>query len=218
MIVAAGKGTRMGASENKVFLKINEKTVLEHTVDAFFKCDEIDEIIIVTGKEDIKRCEELFPTPNKTLKVVCGGKERKNSVYNGIMASSGDIVAIHDGARALISEDLVHNAVVECKKYKAAALGVVAKDTIKIISEDGFIKETLDRKHTCQIQTPQVFDKDLIIKAHQMGENFEATDDCVLVEKIGIKVKIVQGSYENIKITTPEDMLLAEKILNSRIK
>ncbi len=218
IIAAAGKGTRMGAKENKVFLKINEKTVLEHTVLAFLNCPEIEEIIIVTGKEDIKRCEELFSDFKKPIKIVCGGKTRKESVYNGIVASECEIVAIHDGARALITPELITKVIKECKTYKAATLGVVAKDTIKIVSDDGFIKETPDRNYTYQIQTPQVFERKLIIKAHRENENFNATDDSSLVEKMGIKVKVVSGSYENIKLTTIEDMLIAKEILNSREK
>ena len=216
IIAAAGKGTRMGGSENKVFLKILGKTVLEHTVDAFFRCSEIEEIIIVTGKEDIDRCRELFKKSPKPVKVVCGGETRQKSVYNGIVEAKGDIVAIHDGARALIEPELIKKAIDECKICSAAALGVNVKDTIKIISKDGFIINTPEREFTYQIQTPQVFSRDLILKAHKEGENFAVTDDCALVERLGIPVKAVAGSYENIKLTTPEDMILAEGIMKKR--
>lgn len=216
IIVAAGRGRRMGASENKVFLKLLGRTVIEHTVAVFEKCRDIDEIIVVTGKEDILRCKNLLKRTAKQLKIIAGGETRQQSVYNGIQAAEGDIVAIHDGARPLVTPELVSQAVDACRKYKAAALGVPAKDTIKLADADGFIEKTLERSRTYNIQTPQVFDKELIKKAHENGKDTEATDDCMLAEADGARVKIVDGSYENIKLTTPEDMTAAEAILEKR--
>lgn len=216
IIVAAGRGTRMGASENKVFLKIKDKSILEYTVETFEECCDIDEIIIVTGECDIDRCKTIFAECKKPLKVVSGGDTRQQSVYNGILASKGEIVAIHDGARALITSQIIADTVLECRKYKAAAAGVMSKDTIKIITDDGFIKETTDRNRTYQIQTPQTFERQLILEAHERGKNVQVTDDCALAEALGIPVKVVSGSYENIKITTPEDIAIAEGILEKR--
>lgn len=216
IIVAAGRGTRMGASENKVFLKIKDKCILEYTVEAFEECRDIDEIIIVTGDCDIDRCKAVFAECKKPLKIVSGGDTRQQSVYNGILASEGEIVAIHDGARALITSEIIGDTIAECKKYKAAAVGVMSKDTIKIITDDGFIKETTDRNRTYQIQTPQTFERQLILSAHEKGRDVQVTDDCALAEALGIPIKVVTGSYENIKITTPEDMVIAEGILEKR--
>lgn len=216
IIVAAGRGRRMGKDINKVFLKIKGKEILKYTVDTFLECSSIDEIVVVTGKEDISFCEEMFSDAKKSIKVVAGGETRQESVYNGIIAASGDIVAIHDGARALITKELVSSAVEDAKTYGASALGVVAKDTIKLSDEEGFIKETLDRSHTYQIQTPQVFKREEIKRAHEIYGEKEVTDDCALAEMMGIRIKITQGSYENIKITTPEDLLSAEGILSKR--
>lgn len=216
IIVAAGKGERMRAGINKVFLRIGKRTVLEHTVNAFLKCDKIDEIIIVTSNEYINQCKEMFPECEKNIKVVSGGETRQRSVYNGICAANGDVVTIHDGARALISPEEITRVVEEGIRSGAAALGVPAKDTVKIIDDDKYVKETPERKFVYQIQTPQVFKKELIKKAHEVKSSIEATDDCMLAEAIGIKVKVIDGSYENIKLTTPEDMLFAEMILKCR--
>ena len=216
IIVAAGKGERMRAGINKVFLSIGKRTVLEHTVNAFLKCDKIDEIIIVTSNEYINQCKEMFPECEKNIKVVPGGETRQQSVYNGICAANGDVVAIHDGARALISAEEITRVAEEGIRSGAAALGVPAKDTVKIIDDDKYIKETPERRFVYQIQTPQVFKKELIKKAHEAKRSIEATDDCMLAEAIGIKVKVIDGSYENIKLTTPEDMLFAEMILKCR--
>lgn len=216
IIVAAGRGTRMGAAENKVFLKIYDKTILEYTTEAFLKCADIDEIVIVTGSRDVKRCCGMFKNVGKPVKVVSGGETRQQSVCNGIMAADGDIAAIHDGARALITPQLISQAVGACRQFGAAALGVMSKDTVKLADKEGFIERTLDRSYTYQIQTPQVFECDIIKKAHKENMTGLATDDCALVETMGIAVKIVEGSYENIKITTPEDMLVAEAILKQR--
>jgi len=216
IIVAAGRGTRMGATLNKVFLKLDRMTVLEHTVAAFLHCDDINEIVVVTGHDDMDRCRALFADAPKKIIIVEGGQTRQESVYHGILASNGDMVAIHDGARALILPSLISQTIAECKMHGAAVLGVPAKDTIKLIDEDGFIQKTLDRDRTYQIQTPQTFSKELILSAHQKGNNLTVTDDAALMEELNIPVKMVFGSYENIKLTTPEDMSVAKAILKAR--
>lgn len=215
IIVAAGKGERMKAPINKVFLKIGNCTILEYTVNAFLNCKKIDEIIIVTGKKYIGQCKEIFLNSSKPIKVISGGATRQQSVYNGICASNGDFVAIHDGARALILPEDIENVVNAGMKYNAATLGVPSKDTIKIINDAKFINTTPERKYVYQIQTPQVFKKEFIKSAHEKCK-IEATDDCMLAEAYGAKIIVVDGSYENIKITTPEDMILAEIIMNNR--
>lgn len=218
IIVAAGKGSRMGAGENKVFLKIFDITVIEHTVNTFLDCDEIDEIVVVTGIDDINRCRKLFERVKKPLKIVQGGSTRQESVYNGIIDSVGDIIAIHDGARPLITPEMIKESVYMCRKYGAAAVGVPVKDTIKLIDEGGFIKETTKRECTYQIQTPQVFKREMIKEAHEKYKDVTATDDCMLAELMGEKIKLVEGSYENIKITTPEDLEVAKTIIKKRME
>ena len=214
IIVAAGNGTRMGGVKNKVFLKLGERTVIEYTLNAFLSCKEIDDIILVTRECDIELCKKF-----KDIKVIPGGKTRQESVYLGLSeAKNSDIVAIHDGARALVSSHSIEDAIKDAKIFGAAALGVSSKDTLKVIDDDGFIKETLDREKIYNIQTPQIFKTADIIKAHEKAikDNFIATDDCALYEKYIGKVKITKGSYDNIKLTTPEDMQVAENILKKR--
>ena len=216
IIAAGGKGTRMGADINKVYLKILGKEILVYTIEAFQKNKNVDEIIIVTGKNDIDRCNEIVKKYelSKVVTVVKGGTTRQKSVFNGIMASNGDIVAIHDGARPLISQGEIDAVINDCREYDAAAVGVSVKDTLKMVDENGFIASTIDRELVCSIRTPQVFKRNIIINAHEkaLTESFEATDDCGLVEFTGVKIKITTGSNDNIKVTTPEDIIFAEGI------
>lgn len=216
VIVAAGKGTRMGADKNKVFLELMGKTVLEHTIDVFEKSPIIDEIIVVTN--DIKECETLLSGYTKVSHIVLGGATRQESVNNGLVVAKGDYVAIHDGARALICEKEINSAISEAKKYGAAAVGVKSKDTLKKLDKNGFIQETVDREFIYNIQTPQVFKLKEIKKMHSLAKGDSFTDDCALAESFGTRIKMVEGSYDNIKITTPDDLEIAEKILKSRRK
>lgn len=218
VIVAAGTGSRMGAGYNKVYMPLLDKPVLRHTLCAFAKSDACDEVVIVTGKEDFERAKAAAEGVGIKYTLTEGGETRQQSVINGITAASGELVAVHDGARALISPELIKeviNAALECG---AAALGVMAKDTIKVSDKDGFITATVERSSAYQIQTPQVFMKDELIKAHKKAaeDGFVATDDCAVMERVGAKIKIVNGSYENIKLTTAEDMFTAEGILKGR--
>jgi 2-C-methyl-D-erythritol 4-phosphate cytidylyltransferase len=215
VIVAGGKGTRMGASVNKVFLELCGKPIIAHTVDAFEKNPLIDEIIVVTGKNDIKIATEILRKYSKISAIIEGGNERQQSVSNGINAASGDIIAIHDGARALIGQSEINSVINDCIKYGAAALGVPCKDTLKEADDNGFIRKTIDRSRTYQIQTPQVFKAEIIKELHKKAEldNLQVTDDCAIAEQYGIRVKITEGSYDNLKITTPEDMAVGEIIL-----
>lgn len=216
IIVAAGRGRRMGAGENKIFLKVDQKTVIEYTVDAFDVCDDIDEIIVVTGKEDIERCRTILKNISKPLKIISGGETRQKSVQKGVVASKGDILAVHDGARPLVTPELISATVEACKIYGAAAPGVLSKDTIKIADDSGFIEKTIERSRAYNIQTPQIFRRDILIKAHELGKNVEATDDCMLAEVAGVRIKIVEGSYTNIKVTTPEDMETVSGLMKKR--
>lgn len=220
VIAAGGKGTRMGAGFNKVFMKLCGDEILLHTMRTFNESPLVDEIIVVTGADDIDRVRTLGTENNinKLSVVTEGGDTRRASVYNGICRAKGDIIAIHDGARCLISHKEIEAVIGDCIKYGAAAVGVPCKDTLKAADEDGFIAGTIDRSRTYQIQTPQVFKRDIIADAHKKAieEGFEPTDDCALLERYGGRIKITEGSYDNIKLTTPEDIAVAERILGSR--
>ena len=221
IISAAGYGKRMG--QPKQFLELSGKTILEQTLAVFEAAKVIDEIILVVNQEDVERGKKL--KFSKLKKNVAGGKERQDSVFNGLKAlpDDADIVAIHDGARPFVSSEIIENAVAEAVKSGAVVVGVPVKDTIKEIQNpndkiqtrnDIIINKTLERKMLWQAQTPQVFKREIIVKAYEaQGTRLKAMDDAMLVEKIGIPVKMIMGSYDNIKITTPEDLIFAQAII-----
>ncbi len=217
IIVAAGSGKRMGAGFNKVYMPLYKKTVLYYTLKAFSDSGVIDEFVLVTGIEDFDKALRIGEELGINLTLTEGGKERQESVVNGIKKATGDIVLIHDGARALITKELIQNVLNDAKEFGAASLGVTPKDTVKV-SDGGFIESTLERERAYLIQTPQVFLKNDILNAHKKAkeDGFLGTDDCSLLERMGKKIKITLGSYENMKITTPEDIYSAERILKSR--
>jgi len=226
VVVAGGKGTRMNSNINKLFLNIKGKAVLARTLDVFFASDYIDEIVLVIGEDDEKLCRERVLNHiniNKPFKVVTGGKERQDSVYNGIrnVSKDADIILIHDGARPFVNEYIIMKSIREAKTCGAVAVGMPVKDTIKIVNEEGFIAKTPDRSCLWLTQTPQTFASHVIVQAYEFSQvnGIKATDDAMLVEAMGFNVKMIEGSYDNIKITTPEDIALAELILESgRIK
>ena len=219
VIPAAGQGKRMQSETNKQFLELKGKEVLARTLEKF-ELDMIDEVIVVTGEDDIKYCQkEIVDKYNftKVKKVVAGGKTRQNSVYNGLkeVAKDSDIVMIHDGVRPFVNLGMIKRTLKEVKNYEAVAVGVSVKDTIKVTNKDNIIINTPDRSKLVAVHTPQVFKKDLIIKAYQeaLADNYIGTDSSSLVEKMNKAVKVINSSYKNIKITTPDDLLVAEKII-----
>ncbi|NLY43687.1 MAG: 2-C-methyl-D-erythritol 4-phosphate cytidylyltransferase [Clostridiaceae bacterium] len=222
IIVAAGSGTRMGYSKNKLFLTIADRPVLAYTLQSFEECKMIDEVILVTRQEDIMLCKEIIDISGsgKVSKIIAGGRERQHSVYNGLkeISNNAALVAVHDGARPFVLPEHIEAAVKSAWEHGAAALGVRVKDTIKVVDEDLNIVKTPDRSRLWSVQTPQVFRVDILKAAHEEAarEGIEATDDCALVERMGYTVKMVEGSYKNIKITTPEDILFAEAIVEGR--
>lgn len=220
VIVSAGNSTRMGGV-NKQFLKIKGVPVLVHTLSVFEKAEFIDEIVIVTRESDIDDVKSLVATYEikKVSNVVKGGETRQMSVLNGVTSTSenADFVAIHDGARPLITEKVVFDTLKEAIIYGAAATGVKVKDTVKQVNDKNEIIATPDRAYLRFIQTPQIFDKSLYFDALNTVENSkDFTDDCMLIEAFGKTVKFVDGDYENIKITTPDDVELAENYLKLR--
>ena len=219
IIPAAGQGSRMNAPVNKQYLKIKQKPVLAYTLDAFEQCPLIDEIILVINQDEFEICrrEVLRPNCYTKVKLVAGGRTRQESVYNGLMAVAPQtaIVMTHDGARPLIQQAVIEKSIHETSRYGATVVGVPAKNTIKMIDDQGFVESTPDRNYLVEIQTPQTFEYTLLKKAHQQAieMGIAGTDDAFLVERLGYPVKIVSGDYSNIKITTPEDLIIAEAII-----
>lgn len=218
IIVAAGTGSRMGAGMNKVYMPLAGKCVLWHTIKAFCDSGAVDELVVVTGRDDIERCRKLLSEFDVKHSVTEGGATRQESVMCGLSVASGDYAAVHDGARALITTEMIANVISSANKYGAAAPGVQPKDTIKTVDSKGFIVGTIERNKAYQIQTPQVFKRSELIEAHRnaAANGFAATDDCMIMERYGVKIKITEGSYDNIKLTTPEDIYTAERILSER--
>lgn len=216
IIVAGGSGSRMNMNINKQFIKINEKEVIAHTIDKFYKNEYIDEIILVVKEDEIDYFNKniINKYGYKNIKIALGGKERQDSVYNGlkIVDKNCDMVLVHDGARPFVSKEIIKKAVTETKK--ASVIGVRVKDTIKVVNNNEIIS-TPNRNTLWAIQTPQTFKYDLLKIAYEKAyeENFYGTDDSSLVENLGEKVNIIDGSYENIKITTKEDLNMAYQII-----
>lgn len=222
IILAGGRGTRMCSDISKQYIEINNKPILYYTIKRFMNCEEIDEIIVVVPRDEIEYCQkEIIDKYDLNVKkIVVGGKERKDSVLNGLKAiKETDIVLIHDGARPFLSEKLILDGIKFAKTYRSAAPGVMPKDTIKIKDNESFSKQTLNRSELVAIQTPQIFDYKLILDCHKKVETdrLEVTDDTSVVENYGYKVYLYEGEYTNIKITTPEDLILAEYLSKANI-
>lgn len=223
VIPAAGMGKRMESKINKQFMLINNKPVLAHTIGKFCKEDVIDEIIVVTREDEIELCKEMVIDRynyEKVSKIVAGGKERLDSVYNGLMSvdEKAEVVLIHDGARPFVSSSTIINSIEKTLEYKACVVGVPVKDTIKKVDLNNNITVTPDRSSLWAVQTPQSFDYKLLMEAYEKAKETDclATDDSMLVEKLGYKVKMLMGNYNNIKITTPEDLKFAELMFQDK--
>lgn len=216
VIAAAGMSSRMNGI-NKQFLLLEGIPVLARTLSVFDSINEIDEIIIVVQESEILVVSDLVKDFNikKIKAIVPGGITRQQSVLNGLDHVTSQKVLIHDGARPFVSQNEILNVISALDTNDAAAVGVKTKDTIKRINRNNMIIETLNRDELVQIQTPQGFKTDIILSAHKKAvtEGVEVTDDCALAELRGINVKILYGSYNNIKITTPEDVVIARGIL-----
>ncbi|WP_044297846.1 2-C-methyl-D-erythritol 4-phosphate cytidylyltransferase [Robinsoniella peoriensis] len=224
VVLCAGRGTRMNSEVQKQYLLIKGKPVVYYSLIAFEKCPFIDEIVLVTGKEEIEYCRhEIIEKYNlkKVKSIVAGGKERYHSVFEGLKAiGCCDYVYIHDGARPFIDQELLQRACDSVRIHKACVVGMPVKDTIKISGQDGFADHTPDRSKLWMVQTPQVFQYSLVYQAYDKIMKYpgiQVTDDAMVVEQMGqAKIKLVEGSYKNIKITTPEDLEIAEIFANDR--
>ena len=219
VIVAAGKGKRMGTEISKQFLPLCGKEILTHTVEKFETAKHIRDIVLVTGQDSLQDVRDMMQEYNwkKVVSVVAGGKERQDSVWNGLQAVPADteIVLIHDGVRPFVDEEILNDSIDTAMEMGGCVAGVPAKDTIKVCNEENIAVATPDRSTLWQIQTPQTFRKELILQAYVQAkeDGFAGTDDASLAEHSGYPVKVIMGSYRNIKITTKEDLLVGEAFL-----
>lgn len=215
VIVAAGSASRMGGID-KVMAELRGEPMIRRTVRAFQSCDAVKEIVIVTREDLIRPITSLCAGMDKVKAVVAGGKSRQESVWLGLNTLSKDVklAAIHDGARPLISEAVIDRTIRAAHSYGAAAPAVPVKDTIKVV-KGGLVLATPNRANLQAVQTPQVFDFDLLRGALKKAqeENASLTDDCSAVERMEMSVKIVEGEEKNLKITTPMDLKIAEMLL-----
>lgn len=220
IVLAAGSGKRMNSKVHKQYLIIQDRPVLYYSLKAF-EDSAVDEIVLVVGKGEEKFCRKEIVDKygiSKVKAIVEGGKERYHSVFEGLkQTSDADYVLIHDGARPFVNQDIIRRCLQEVQKYQACVVGMPVKDTIKIADEEGYAKQTPDRKNVWMIQTPQTFSYALIYEAYEemlKTEDTAITDDAMVLERIkGKKSKLIEGSYRNIKITTPEDLLIANVYL-----
>lgn len=219
IVLGAGNGTRMKMEKSKLLLDIIGKPVILRSVQAFLDNSDIDEVIVTVREQDLDVFSELIN--DDRVSFVIGGDTRQQSVKNAVdTIDECDMIAIHDGARPFVTDDEIGDTIRAAKEFGAAAIGVPVKDTIKVVDKDGVVVDTPDRSMLFAVQTPQIFSFELYKKALEKSvqDNMDFTDDCQLVEYVGGKVKMVVGSYENIKITTPDDVALGENILLQRMR
>lgn len=221
IIVAAGRGTRMKAGKNKQFLCIKNKPILYYTLKVFEENSLIDDIVLVLAESEIEFCRENIIKKynfNKIKRIVAGGETRQESVLNGLYTANGsDIVLIHDGARPFVDSEMISDGIKFASLYGGAACGVTPKDTIKVRRQNGLSESTLERNKLFCVQTPQCFKYDIILQCHKnaLNQGVIGTDDTMIAEHYSENVYLYQGSYDNIKITTPEDLFIAEKLIEN---
>ncbi len=222
IIVAAGKGVRMKGSMRKQYMDLSGQPVLAHSIMAFDSCSLIEKIFLVVPEEDIDFCQteilSLLELKNQ-LNILHGGARRQDSVYNGLQATdrNTDTVVIHDGVRPFIRIEDLKECILGSKKFGACILGIRASDTLKRVDKSGNIEKTISRENIWLAQTPQAFQYDLILEAHEtaMRDGYVGTDDASLVERLGAKVKIINGSRFNIKITKKKDLVIAKVMFDA---
>jgi 2-C-methyl-D-erythritol 4-phosphate cytidylyltransferase len=215
IIPAAGSGTRIGGDIKKQFLPLDGKPIIVHTLQQFEHCPDVDEVALALPESAMSEMEAVVERYrlHKVSKMVMGGAKRQDSVrnvLNRLMLKESDIILVHDGVRPFIETKRIAHLLKVCKEYDAAVLAVQPKDTIRRSTGGGFFDQTLDRTALWLIQTPQVFRAKLLVKAFEKAkkDRYYSTDEAALVERLGVKIRIVEGSYDNIKITTPEDLEL----------
>ncbi len=213
IIAAAGESRRMNGID-KVLASLGGRPVLSYVLSAFDSCKSVDQIILVVNEKSLEACQKLVAGLSKPIDVCTGGKRRQDSVAAGLkQLKKCDWVIIHDGARPLVTKELIEEGLKAAQETGAAVAAVPVTDTIKVADDDRIVHQTPPRQNLWAVQTPQVFRSDIITKAYQQAP--EVTDDAALVEQAGYKVKLYMGSYDNIKITTPQDLLVAEALIES---
>lgn len=221
VIVAAGNSTRMGFGVSKQFIPLNGHPVIEYTLKAFESAASISEIIIVCRPADKEHIQDIVNDigASKVKALVDGGSQRSESVYNGVMAASPQTThfAIHDGARPLISAQDIDRVASYCLEHGAVSLGTPVTDTIKVVNSKGEIISTPDRSTLMAVQTPQVFEKELYLRAVEFSKGNSFTDDCAMVEAFGVSPVLIKGDSTNIKLTTQNDIPVAESILKTKV-
>ena len=221
---AAGASRRMGGDTNKNFLKLMGEPILIRTLKTFSKVERVNFLIVVVSAHEIETVEQLLSaTPElKPWRVTVGGSERQYSIANGLklLPDDAQIVLVHDAARPLVTVQTIDNVIDAAELFGGAIAAVPAKDTIKVIDADNFVRYTPPRKDLAVVQTPQGFRREILLRAYEKAadENFLGTDDSSLVERLGVRIKIIDGGYHNIKVTTPEDIHVAETFLRSETK
>lgn len=216
VIAAAGKSQRMGGVD-KILALLDGKPVLARAIDVFQECPLIRQIVVALSESNLKIVQPMLARQGWTkVSLYAGGSRRQDSVAAVLkQLKQCDWVVIHDGARPLITEDLIERGLEAARETGAAVTAVPATDTIKVADEHGFVRKTLARQHLWTVQTPQVFRFDIIAEAYRQTQD-EVTDDAALVEQTGHRVKLYMGSYDNIKVTTPDDLVLAELLWQKR--
>lgn len=223
VIAAAGSATRMGSKINKPYMLLKSRPVLAYSLDIFEEFNLVDDIVIVANPQEIDYCKREIVEKygyRKVSQVVAGGKMRQDSVRVGLrqLGQDTDFIAVHDGARPFLTHELLEKLLKAAEQWGAAIPGVMPKDTLKFVDRDEFVRQTLDRSSVVAIQTPQLFKFEELLAAYNQAyeEGFIATDDAALFENYIGRVKIVPGDYRNIKITTPEDLKIAEVLVNDK--
>lgn len=220
---AAGSSKRMGGGINKNLLQLAGEPILIRTLKTFSQVERVNFLIVVVAANEVEQVEELLSATDglKPWRVTVGGSERQYSIANGLklLPEDAEIILVHDAARPLISVQTINNVINAAEQFGGAIAAVPAKDTIKIVDADKFVRFTPPRRELVTVQTPQGFKREILLRAYDKAaeDNFLGTDDSSLVERLGIKVKVVTSGYDNIKITTPEDLSVAETLLRGEI-
>lgn len=224
VVLAAGSGSRMKSNVKKQFMDMLGKPLIYYALKQF-QDSPVDDIILVTGEDAISYCKEEIVEKyhfTKVKKIVAGGKERYNSVYNALKEAEGEYVLIHDGARAFVDQEIIARAMAGVKEYKACVIGMPVKDTIKVVDEEGYAVDTPKRSTLWQVQTPQCFVTEEIREAYEKMMNTSQdgiTDDAMVMEQYGTRrIRLLEGNYNNLKMTTPEDILVGEMLLKKSEK
>lgn len=219
---AAGASRRMGGGVNKNLMELSGEPILIRTLKIFSQVERVNCLIVVVAAHEVETVEQLLRGTDglKSWRVTVGGSERQFSIANGLklLPDNAEIILVHDAARPLVTVQTIDNVIDAAKKFGGAIAAVPSKDTIKVVDAEGFVRYTPPRSELVAVQTPQGFRREILLQAYEQAatENFLGTDDSSLVERLGTRIKIVTSGYDNIKVTTPEDLIIAENLLSRK--